>query len=247
MRVRRPVNSAPKWIIARLASRSKARLPSRRDRGSRRAGSTRLACSKRMAMCHQSRPAWPPAVSVALQRNAGLRHLPWVFLNLCCCHHPEAEINPWKRWRIRNSNLLDPITDGVGRSSNDFSGLSDAACPAPTEIEEDPHRVKQSRIRYNATPNHQCRQLMPHAPESPGEGHRPVSRFEPVGSNRRPSRHVWTRGHLSSPSGRNAWSIGIVLLSFSTSHSSFDSAGAFASNRYMLWITRPSSRITLVP
>ena len=42
------------------------------------------------------------------------------------------------------------------------------------------------------------------------------------GSDRRPSRHVWTRGHLSSASGRNAWSIGIVLLSFSTSHSSFE-------------------------
>ena len=67
------------------------------------------------------------------------------------------------------------------------------------------------------------------------------------GSDSRPSRHVWTRGHLSSASGRNAWSIGIVLLSFSTSHSSLNSAGAFASNRYMLWITRPSSRITLVP
>jgi hypothetical protein len=41
-----------------------------------------------------------------------------------------------------NPDVVDATADAFGRSSNDFGGLSDATCPAPTEIDEDPPRVK---------------------------------------------------------------------------------------------------------
>jgi hypothetical protein len=36
---------------------------------------------------------------------------------------------------------VDDTADGIGGSSNDFSGLNDAARPPPTEIEENPFGI----------------------------------------------------------------------------------------------------------
>jgi hypothetical protein len=38
-----------------------------------------------------------------------------------------------------------------GRSLNDFSGLSDAACPTAIEIEEDPRQMTKARVSCSVT------------------------------------------------------------------------------------------------